>query len=278
MKKPIAVISMVRNDSFFANKWISYYGAQFGFQNLYLFIDGMDQPLPEKASKINCFQIPHLYLKRAKADRKRAKKISDFANSLYSSYHAVLAMDIDEFLVLDPKIKLSLKEYLQKDFKTDSCSALGLDVGQHPKFEDSIDLNKTFLSQRKYAKVSDRYTKPIASFKAIQWGSGFHRIKGKNYIIDPNLFLFHFGLVDKETSMQKSNDNELLTSGWRGHIRRRISLFKELETSKPFEGDMLFDKARAYLNKTRKWYSWNKPAPLKFPSIIKIPKRFQKIV
>ena len=278
MEKPIAVISMVRNDSFFANKWISYYGAQFGFQNLYLFIDGMDQPLPEKASKINCFQIPHLHLKRAKADRKRAKKISDFANSLYSSYHAVLAMDIDEFLVLDPKIKLSLKEYLQKDFKTDSCSALGLDVGQHPKFEDSIDLNKTFLSQRKYAKVSDRYTKPIASFKAIQWGSGFHRIKGKNYNIDPNLFLFHFGLVDKETSMQKSNDTDLLTLGWRGHIRRRLSLFKELETSIPFEGDMLFDKARAYLNKTRKWYSWNKPAPLKFPSIIKIPKRFQKIV
>ena len=35
MEKPIAVISMVRNDSFFANKWISYYGAQFGYQNLY---------------------------------------------------------------------------------------------------------------------------------------------------------------------------------------------------------------------------------------------------
>ena len=278
MEKPIAVISMVRNDSFFADKWISYYGAQFGYQNLYLFIDGIDQPLPEKASKINCFQIPHLYLKRAKADRKRAEKISDFAKSLYSSYHAVLAMDIDEFLVLDPKNKLSLKEYLQKDFKTDSCSALGLDVGQHPKFEDSIDLNKTFLSQRKYAKVSDRYTKPIVSFKPIQWGSGFHRIKGKNYIIDPNLFLFHFGLVDKETSIQKSNDNELLTSGWSGHIRRRLSLFKELETTSPLEGDILFDKARAYLNKMRKWYSWNKPAPLKFRSIIKIPKRFQNIV
>ena len=78
--------------------------------------------------------------------------------------------------------------------------------------------------------------------------------------------------------MLKSNDNELLTSGWRGHIRRRLSLFKELETTSPLEGDMLFDKARAYLNKTRKWYSWNKPAPLKFPSIIKIPKRFQNIV
>ena len=74
MEKPIAVISMVRNDSFFANKWISYYGAQFGYQNLYLFIDGIDQPLPEKASKINCFQIPHLHLKRAQSRSKKSKK------------------------------------------------------------------------------------------------------------------------------------------------------------------------------------------------------------
>ncbi len=278
MGKPIAAISMVRNDSFFANKWISYYGAQFGYENLYLFIDGMDQTLPKKASKINCFQIPHQNLKRAEGDRKRAKKISDFAHTLYPKYHAVLAMDVDEFLVVDPKMKLSLKSYLQKNFKTDSCSALGLDVGQHPKFENAIDLKKTFLSQRKFAKVSDRYTKPIVSFKPLHWGSGFHRIKGKNYIIDPNLFLFHFGLVDRETSERKSSESQLLTIGWREHLGRRFQLFQELEYQNPQDGDLFFEKARGYLNKTRKWYSWNKPAPLKGPSIIKIPKRFETII
>ena len=52
-KGEIAVISMVRNDIFFADKWIEYYGTQFGFKNLYLFIDGLDQDLPKKANKIN---------------------------------------------------------------------------------------------------------------------------------------------------------------------------------------------------------------------------------
>ena len=52
-KGEIAVISMVRNDAFFADKWIEYYGTQFGFKNLYLFIDGLDQDLPKKANKIN---------------------------------------------------------------------------------------------------------------------------------------------------------------------------------------------------------------------------------
>tara|TARA_X000001036_G_scaffold88983_1_gene81228 strand:+ start:99 stop:941 length:843 start_codon:yes stop_codon:yes gene_type:complete len=278
IEKPVAAISMVRNDVFFADKWISYYGTQFGYENLYLIIDGMDQPLPKEASKINCFQIPHQNLKRAKGDRKRAKKISEFASTLYPKYKAVLAMDIDEFLVVDPKMKISLKAYLKKDFKTDSISALGLDVGQHPKFENGIDLKKTFLSQRQFAKVSDRYTKPIVSFKPLEWGSGFHRIKGKDYVIDPNLFLFHFGLVSKEITDKKSNKSELLNLGWRGHMARRFRLFKELETQTPQEGDMFFEKARHYLNKSRKWYSWNKPAPLKGPSIIKIPKRFQTIV
>ena len=55
-KNSVAVISMVRNDTFFANKWIMYYGIKFGFKNLYLFVDGMDQKPPNLAQKINCFQ------------------------------------------------------------------------------------------------------------------------------------------------------------------------------------------------------------------------------
>ena len=35
MKKPIAVVSMFRNDIFFANKWISYYGKNFGYEHIY---------------------------------------------------------------------------------------------------------------------------------------------------------------------------------------------------------------------------------------------------
>ena len=35
-KGSVAVISMVRNDTFFADKWITYYGVQFGFKNLLL--------------------------------------------------------------------------------------------------------------------------------------------------------------------------------------------------------------------------------------------------
>ena len=228
--KTIAVISMVRSDTFFADKWITYYGSQFGFENLYLFIDGLDQKPPSLSKKINCYQIPHVEYSRVKSDRKRSRYISKFACDLFVKYEIVLAMDIDEFLTVDPFLKISLKDYLSKDFKSSSLSALGLDVGQHPSIEKPIDLSKPFLSQRAFAQVSDRYTKPIVSFKPLQWGSGFHRIKWKNFTIDNNLFLFHFGLVDLANAKENTQNKQLLSTGWKGHFDRRFQLYEIIKT------------------------------------------------
>ena len=37
--KKIAIITMARNDENFLNKWVSYYGKEFGEENLYIFLD-----------------------------------------------------------------------------------------------------------------------------------------------------------------------------------------------------------------------------------------------
>ena len=278
MKKRIAAISMCRNDLFFSERWISYYGKRLGFKNLYLFIDGIDQKLPLRAEKINCFQISHIKLNRLKADRFRAKRISEFAKELHKKYDVVLATDIDEFLVLDPNTGIELKEYLNKNFVSSSLSALGIDVAQHPTFEKSIDKNKPFLSQRKYAMVSDRYTKPIISLEPLNWGSGFHRIKGKDFTIDPNLFLFHFGLVDIKILENKYKDNELISLRWHNHLKRRHKLYKKINNQIPVEADQLFEKAREYFKKNRRFIGWNKPSSLKIQNLIKIPERFKDLV
>ena len=278
MKKKIAAVSMCRNDSFFLERWISYYGKILGYKNLYLFIDGIDQKLPLRAEQINCFQISHIKLNRLKADRYRAKRISDFAKKLHKKYDVVLATDIDEFLVIDPNTGLKLKEYLSKNFISSSLSALGIDVAQHPTFEKSIDKNKPFLSQRKYAFVSDRYTKPIISLEPLNWGSGFHRVKGKDFTIDPNLFLFHFGLVDIKILKNKHKDRELISLGWNNHFKRRYKLYEKIKNQIPVEADQLFEKSREYFKKNRKLIAWNKPTSLKMPDLIKIPKRFKDLV
>ncbi len=276
--KRICAISMVRNDNFFTPKWIDYYGTNLGFENLYLVLDGLDQPLPEKHHYINIIQKPHKKLSRSKGDRYRAGLVSIIAKDLFEKYDIVIAHDIDEFLVVDPNCGISLSEYLQKNFSTSSLSALGLDVGQHLEVEKAIDSSLPFLQQRSYAHLSARYTKAIVAFKPVRWGSGFHRIKGKNFHIDPNLFLFHFGMVDYEQCRSKILNSELNESGWKNHFNRRFFLFDLISTSKPIYADSFFPKARKRQSWFRPFFAINKPGMLKEKPIIMIPERFKNVL
>lgn len=270
---------MVRNDTIFIEKWVNYYGKEFGQNNLFIILDGFDQEISTKlSSQINVINVPHIILNRARGDRNRARLVSKFAQSLFFRYDIVIAMDIDEFLVLDPKKNISLKNYLSKKTTRSSISALGLDVGQHLEEENSIDLKKQFLEQRNYALVSSRYTKPIIAFKPITWGSGFHRVKGKNFKIDKNLYLFHFGMVDFNLSTGKTQDLSRLEQGWSKHLDRRFQLFNLITNSTAVHGNDYFKKARYKLTFLRPFYALNKPGTINPPVIIKIPKRFKKIV
>jgi hypothetical protein len=277
-RKKIAVISMLRNDDFFVYKWIDYYGSQFGYENLYLIIDGQDQPYPKNHETINVIRIPHIPLSRAKGDKNRSKIVSNFAKALFHRYDIVIASDIDEFLVLDPKLNLTLLEYLQKTYWCSSISALGLDVGQHVEKEKPIDVDRPFLEQRNFAHVSARYTKPVVALKPIRWGSGYHRVKGKNFRIDPNLFLFHFGMVDFNRTKERMGDNSLLKVGWEGHLGRRYQLFNLIMKNDAIDGDRFFRKARIRQSIFRPIYAINKPGMLKEKPIVQIPERFRAII
>lgn len=277
-KKKIAVISMARNDDFFIPKWVSYYGNEFGYENLFLVLDGHDQIIPEINASVNVMRVPHLPLGRAAGDKNRARMISSLAKTLFYRFDKVIALDIDEFLVIDPKLEKSLCNYLEQDFSRSSLSGLGLDVGQHLDKEKPIDISKPFLSQRSYAHVSARYTKPVVANRPLTWGSGFHRVKGKNFHIDPNLFLFHFGMVDFEKSSSKTKDHSRIAQGWEGHLDRRNQLFDLIKTAQILDGDRFFPEARRRQNLFRPFFAWNKPGTLSEKPVIKIPERFKQSV
>lgn len=276
--KRIAAITTVRNDTVFLEKWVQYYGKQFGVKNLYVFIDGHDQPKPEWLSEVNTIVLPHVPLKRAKADSRRARIMSHLARGLFQIFDAVIVTDVDEFLIVDPDVDLTLLEYLSKSKARVSLSGLGLDVGQHLELESPLDLNRPFLDQRKYAHVSSRYTKPCVAFRPVTWGSGMHRIKGRNFHIDPNLYHFHFGMIDFELSTGKTSDKDRLKSGWTNHLSRREALFKIIAESDPKDGDEYFAQARKLQSTLRPLYALNKPGMIRGNPVVIIPERFRGIV
>lgn len=269
---------MARNDEFFLNRWINYYGKQLGEENLYIYLDGEDQPIPANAKKTHVIHEKRVAEHVVKAEKRRLGFLSDIAADLLKKgYDIIIGVDADEFLVVDPSLHTTLKEYLSTlDIKT-SVSGLGMDVGQHLDTEKTLDFNLPFLTQREYAFLSPRYTKPSVICKPLQWGSGFHRIKGENFKIDPNLYLFHFGSVDFEMIQQRFQDKDRMATGRKKHIMKRARTITLVTKSNAKSGDKFIPLARRIQTFCRPIFAWNKPTMAGWKLIVKIPERFKEI-
>jgi hypothetical protein len=213
------------------------------------------------------------------AEKGRLKHLSEKAAALLADgYDLVIGVDADEFVVVDPKLGKSLVEFLSGLDIKGSASGLGLDFGQKIGEEPDITEDKPFLQQRHYAQIGTRYTKPSILAKPYIWGSGFHRIKGHNFHIVKDLYLFHFGYFDMKRLQDRFQDKDRLAQGWGKHMQKRsraIRLVTELK-ARAFEPWTRF--ARICQRIARPPYAWNKPGMFGLRIIVRIPDRFQNII
>ncbi len=277
--KKIAVLTQSRNDNFFLSRWINYYGNIFGEEHLYIFLDGEDQIPPDNIGKTNLtIRKKEQSLSRIKGDSKRINFLSNFSKKLFTEkkYDIVIGTDCDEFLVVDPKINKGLKAYLSELHIKNSVSALGIDIGHNTNIEGELDPKKSILEQRQFGVLSTRYTKPSVINKPVRWGSGFHRIKHKNFTIDNNLYLIHIGYCDLKLITEKLNINRV-NSTWKNHIKRQAKTIDLATNLQAKEADKTFPLARKIQTYTRPIFAWNKPSMLMMKWLVKIPERFTKI-
>ncbi|MDR1544606.1 MAG: glycosyltransferase family 2 protein [Prevotellaceae bacterium] len=276
--KKICAITMARNDEFFLSRWIKYYSGQLGEENLFVFFDGEDQTAPKNAGKTNIIFVPRVAEHVVKAEKRRLRFLSEKAAELFEKYDVVIGVDADEFLVVEPKINENLAEYLGKIEGKNSVSALGIDVAQHREKEQILDCNLPFFEQRNFAMLSSRYTKPSVIFKPLRWGSGFHRVKGHNFRIDKNLYLFHFGSVDYEMIRKKFSDIDFISTGRARHLKKRTRSITFVTKKRAKNGDKIFPIVRLLQTIFRPVYALNKPSMLGWKPVIKIPERFQSLL
>ncbi|MBP3316186.1 MAG: glycosyltransferase family 2 protein [Alphaproteobacteria bacterium] len=271
--KRIAAITMARNDEFFLSRWIKYYGDAIGTENLYIYLDGTDQTIPENIGAATVTKLPHTDMSRAAGDKYRIGLMSKLAKKLLTEYDIVIGCDADEFLIVDPNCNMGLAEYLSNKKIDTTLSGLGLDVGQHMEHEKPLDTTKSFLSQRGFAFISTRYTKPVVLNKPADWGSGFHRVKNHNFHIDKNLYLLHFGAVDMDMLLAKAAKRG---EDWVNHLKRRGNGTINDVTNRPARGERWIKIARMIQRFIRAPYAWNKPNMLGIKIVVKIPERFKK--
>ena len=272
-QKRIAAITMARDDEFFLSRWIAYYGKQFGTENLYILLDGTDQKKPTNAGAAHITKLPHEQMSRAAGDKYRIGKLSELATELLKTYDIVIGCDSDEFLIVDPNTKKSLAEYLSILKIKTSVSGLGLDVGQNLNYEQKLDMEAPFLEQREYALLSTRYTKPVVKVTCSPWGSGFHSVSGKNFHIDKNLYLLHFGAIDLNMLETKAAARG---ADWLNHLRRRGNGTINAVTKLTANGEKWLKIARIMQQIFRPIYAFDKPGMLGLKRVVKIPTRFKK--
>jgi hypothetical protein len=276
--KKICALTTVRNDDFYLKKWVEYYGAQLGRENLYVFFDGKDQEIPQWCEGVNAQTIDKIKGNRVDMDKRRIAFMSDFASELLKRYDLVIGTDADEFLIVDPKLGKSLPEYLSGLDINVSVSGLGVDVGQKLGEEGDIVEGQSFLSQRHYARLSTRYTKAVVLAEPVRWGSGFHRVKHHNFHIAKDLYLFHFGYFDMARIQARFSDKDRAAAGWTKHLERRAKTIRKVTRVKARDWDKWTVIARNIQTFVRPPYAWNKPCMCEAVVIVRIADRFNNIV
>lgn len=274
--KKIAAITMVRNDGFFLRKWVEYYGSAFGREHLYVFFDGEDQTVPEFCEGINSLVVGKIGDTVRSSDKGRIRFISAQAAKLFSAgYDLVVGSDADEYLAVDPRLGLSLAEYLSSLDIKNTVSGLGLDFGQVVGREAPLTLDRPFLCQRSVAQIGTRYTKASVMARPLEWGSGFHRVEGCNFHIAKDLYLMHFGYSDLKMIEEKLGDADKLRQGWQRHLEKRKRTIRYANTLPARDFDTTVKWARRVESLVRPPYAWNKPALLGLKMMVRIPDRFK---
>lgn len=279
MKKRIATLTMVRNDDFFLRKWVEYYGSELGKENLYIYYDGEDQVIGDFCQGTNVFVHPKIGTQVVAAEKGRLKFLSEKAAELFAQgYDLVIGVDADEYIVVDPKLGVGLREYLSSQSIDVCLSPLGLDFGQKLGEEDDLSMERSFLSQRHYAQIGTRYTKPSIIAQPCRWGSGFHRVKGHNFHIASDLYLLHFGYADKRLLEERLGDADRMAQGWEKHIYKRSRTIKYATEKKARDFDRWTRFARICQTWCRPPYALNKPAMFELRIIVKMPERFGNVL
>ena len=270
---------MVRNDDFFLRKWVTYYGRELGRENLYIFFDGEDQSVPAFCEGTNASLHPKIGNHVVKAEKARLKFLSEKAAELFGKgYDLVIGVDADEYIVVDPKLGIGLCEFLSKQDIDVSLSPLGLDFGQRLGEEGDLSLDEAFLSQRRYAQIGTRYTKPSVIAKPCRWGSGFHRVKGHNFHIARDLYLLHFGYADSKILEERLGDVDRVAQGWKKHIYKRSRTIRYATECKARDFDRWTSFARVCQTWCRPPYALNKPAMFELRIVVKMPDRFGNVL
>lgn len=193
-KKLACVLTMVKDDYFFLDRWVKYYGGIFGREALYVVSHGADPRVAEIAEGCSVITLPGDF--REDFDVMRWRLFNGFAAGLRGYHDFVIITDVDEFVVMDPKTGMRLDDFLKKRRGKVTATPVGLEVVHQPALEPDAIGDGPMLGPRRYARFTTAYSKPIIFNHEVKLSRGGHYTTDPELKVFRNLYLFHMRYVD----------------------------------------------------------------------------------
>lgn len=188
----IAAMTVVRDEAAMLPRWVGYYGAQLGMENL-LVID--DHSTDGSTSDLPCRVISHEGFPKGQFEKARMALVSRLASEQLRDHDAVIFTDADEFLLADPDRYDGLRDFVARRSDLDVAAGLGLNVVHHLDHEPALVSDQPVLGQRRFAKFVAKICKPSLKRVDAPWVMASHGIKAP-FVPDPELLMVHFKFAD----------------------------------------------------------------------------------
>lgn len=189
----VAAITVARDEGEMLARWVGYYGAQVGVQNLIVFDDGSTDG---STDALPC-TVQHLPgFRKGCFESGRVGLASGVARGLLEMYDAVLFTDVDEFIVPDPARYAGLREYIATH-PDPVLAPYALNVVHHTGVEGPLDPAAPVIGQRRYAKMAPVMCKPAIKRVDAAWAAASHGIRAA-YLPDADLLMLHLKFADRD--------------------------------------------------------------------------------
>ena len=249
-KAPCGAMTMAYQDHAFLQRWVDYYGKQFGRQHLYVMSHGGDPEHARIAEGTNLIRLPRdptLF----RMDRRRWDAKSRFASAMLRYYNWFIVGDVDEIVIVDPAVAPDLTTYLTRydDPKTapKSVCPFGIELVHNPEVEpQALSPDATVLSRRRVFRANANYSKPCVIRSETSFSIGGHANSHQPRYLDPHLYLLHLRFFDRDLATARlAGRKELraVMAGERemsevGHAwKNDLSTYEKLSVLKPVRED-----------------------------------------
>lgn len=249
----VTVVTMIQNEAAMLPRWLDFYGAQVGHDNLVVLdhntTDGSTDDLP-----CTRYRLPPEPWKRDWG-LTRIQLVNGIAQGLLFCNDWVVFADADEFLVPDPDRYDGLRHYLAHRAEEEKVVApVGLNVLHVAEVEPPLDDTQPLLAQREFVKFCSNMCKPQLKSTPDFWLRGFHGNKHE-YRIDPELFQLHLKYLDRDKMRELAEHRYLAStegrgglSGWQLAAEEQVAQLDEWVKHSSYDEVPYFDPAEIDLD------------------------------